>query len=241
MANASDPNDMLQGIWENWQRHEGPCQACPVWGGRGGSRPFFGVGDLSANVALVAEEPGTGGKPPNPALDESSEESISEYLNEAYPGSFDDVRRDLADTGMYQEHSPHLRDCIDVLESRGHDLYYTNVKKCCESNNGDFEEAVKQCSQYLGSELASVNPKVIVAFGNTAMKTVYEEYEVKEDQSEVTSKITDEALKIRTTAEIAIIPSVHFSSAHFHQNIPAEMDSEEYWETLSNRIDEVIH
>jgi uracil-DNA glycosylase family 4 len=62
----------------------------------------------------------------------------------------------------------------DVLAKAGIRCYYkTNVCKCYTGKSGDPpKSAVKACGMYLDEELAKVNPKFILAFGNTAIQRV---------------------------------------------------------------------
>lgn len=123
----------LQTIWSNWRSRKNECENYVHWGNGGGSKPFYGVGQLSGDfptVAFVARDPGPGGKPDIPELDKKEELGLTSreisliegHIMDEYSGSFSENREaNIMQTGMcngeYTEkgrpHSPQMKNCVE--------------------------------------------------------------------------------------------------------------------------------
>lgn len=102
----------------------------------------FGVGDPDASLVLVGEAPG----------------SEEDRLGEPFVGK-----------------AGHLLDKILVAidRDRWHDVFICNVLKCRPPNNRDpLKAEVEQCEPYLIHQIGLIMPKLIVALGRVAGKTL---------------------------------------------------------------------
>lgn len=102
----------------------------------------FGVGDPNASLVLVGEAPG----------------SEEDRLGEPFVGK-----------------AGHLLDKIlaAIHRDRWHDVFICNVLKCRPPNNRDpLRSEADQCEPYLIHQIGLIMPKLIVALGRVAGKTL---------------------------------------------------------------------
>jgi uracil-DNA glycosylase len=212
--------DELERIWGNWRNNQDQCNGCPHYGAGGGDAPFYGVGSVSndTEVIIVGKEPGQGDDP-------TDADDIVRYIQSEYPGNFRDHRsKRIESTGMYEEYSNNLTALIALLRVRDIKFYFTNLKKCRETDDGKTQEAISACSEYLFREIEALDPSVIVTLGGEATKSVYDKYpSVYQDYDDIpagirnadeptkTKRITKDALRPRQAGDVTIISSVHFS------------------------------
>lgn len=75
--------------------------------------------------------------------------------------------------------------CLDrAVKSLGidpeNDIYYVNILKCRPPNNrAPTPTEVSNCISYLHQQIDIVKPKVILALGNTAVKTLLDDQKIK--------------------------------------------------------------
>lgn len=210
----------LQEIWTDWRECQGPCSDCPHWGTGGGKAPFFGVDSTTddTEVMIIADEPGN-------ASDPIKTENVDKYIQTNYPEEFSDKRHTrIEETGMYEEYSNNWEGLVALLRTRGIQFYYTNLKKCRETNDGRTTEAIQACSGHLSKEIDALDPSVIITLGGKPTKHVYDQYPtVYEEYPDIpagireaaspsdATRITKEALNPRQVDGMTLIPSVHFS------------------------------
>lgn len=66
-----------------------------------------------------------------------------------------------------------LTKILSAVELKREDLYITNVVKCRPpENRNPKEEEMKACSNFLYSQIALINPKIIVTVGSVATKAL---------------------------------------------------------------------
>mgnify|MGYP006287916403 CR=1 FL=1 len=231
MSSENQLTEHLEGIWDNWRDHTGNCRGCSHWGTGGGNAPFYGVGNLEAEVVLIAKEPGAASDPANPQWTEDLDthhDEIYNYIQSEYDSHLD-RQSDIRKTGMYEEYSDFVPTFIDPLLDNNIGIYYTNLKKCREKSSSGEEElqkAINCCGSYLKTELEILSPNVIVTFGNEATKWIYDyypelydEYDISMTKDEMPASaggIMSENQMVREINDTVIIPSTHFSA----RNIP---------------------
>ena len=111
----------------------------------------FGVGDPQANLMLVGEAPG----------------AEEDRLGEPFIGRAGKLLDKIL---------------IAINRSRTKDVYICNVIKCRPPNNRDpLASEVEQCEPYLLKQIEIMQPKVIVALGRVAGKTLLKEEQPLKD------------------------------------------------------------
>lgn len=109
---------------------------------RGRNRIVFGVGNPNADLLFVGEGPG----------------ADEDRRGEPFVGRAGELLTRMIEAGM---------------RMRRDDVYICNVVKCRPPNNRDPEaDEVEACEPFLKSQLAIVQPKVIVGLGRIACQTL---------------------------------------------------------------------
>jgi len=102
----------------------------------------FGVGDPQANLMLIGEAPG----------------AEEDRLGEPFVGRAGRLLDKIL---------------LAIKRSRSEDVYICNVLKCRPPNNRDpLASEVEKCEPYLLRQIAIIQPKLIVALGRVAGKTL---------------------------------------------------------------------
>ncbi len=120
----------------------------------------------------------------------------------------------------------------ELLRSIGLDrgkVYITNLVKCRPPNNRDPEpDEISSCSPYLETQIALINPKIIVTLGKHS--TIYM---LKKVDINVTS-ITKVRGKFYEWKGILIFPTYHPAAALYNPNLRKILEND--FKTLGNKI-----
>lgn len=185
--------EIFQKIWENWQHKggSGRCQGCPAhWSIRQDfpgdprernssyqHRPLYGEGNLSADIAIIAREPG---KPQG--FDENQNRRAE---------SFEEVRHSNMSTGGTINYADPL---FQLIKNSEWDGYYTQIRKCNELVDGNNEAARKQCcgidkfEGYLREELETVDPNYVITLGVPGFEKFAQLFDIEELGPDIASK-----------------------------------------------------
>ncbi len=135
------------------------------------------------------------------------------FIGEA-PGKQEDIQG-RPFVGRAGEYLTHL---ISTLDLKREDVYITNVVKCRPPNNRDpTDEEIEKCLPYLRRQIKLLKPKIIVALGRHAAKTLARE-------SGISFKgITRERGKISRVRiyglEISLVYTYHPAAALYNPNL----------------------
>ncbi len=115
-----------------------------------------------------------------------------------------------------------------LLESIGLErggVYITNIVKCRPPENREPEESeVRACNPYLVRQLEMVNPRVVVALGRIAGKTLYEMCGLKWHNIRVARR---EAVKCRVGgASFKLIVTYHPAAALYNPGLREELEGD---------------
>lgn len=106
---------------------------------------------------------------------------------------------------------------------RGHKVYLANAAKCLSEPEASPESGPCCCSDYLRQQIALVQPKVLVAFGDTALRTLGVDANVAEARG-----------KVWRYAGIAVVASYHPESL-----LSNPADKARAWEDLCLAMDQI--
>ncbi|WP_259517408.1 uracil-DNA glycosylase family protein [Halanaeroarchaeum sp. HSR-CO] len=225
-------------IWENWYDGNGPCRHCPNRDEKGYFNPKNidpgpESGDSNAEVVFVGMEPsdeidGTSRK--NLSVDEVPESWSRRNRDPGFSNNRDgeDTIREWL---FYESDGKKRIDPIFDKKLEG-SVYYTNSKKC--ANTGERDELARcYCHDYLFSQLAAIEPTIIVPFGEKAVKSLSLRYFIPKY-----SKFSDVVVEVIGETQPHIIPSYHWSRPNFVSNIErAGYESvPDYWVELVDEI-----
>lgn len=132
-------------VWQFRQSESSHCEGCP---GCDSPYPLGGIGDPDADVMLVGMEPAYNVDEVTVDMDDTWEQAKRKM----------ELERESSNNPLWR-HMENVALAIDVSPL---DLYFTNVAKC---GNGDFEERVDHCENYLAAEITAVNPQVLLLHG----------------------------------------------------------------------------
>ncbi|MDM7275646.1 MAG: type-4 uracil-DNA glycosylase [Thermoprotei archaeon] len=115
-----------------------------------------------------------------------------------------------------------------LLESIGLErggVYITNVVKCRPPENREPEEPeVRACNPYLVRQLNIVNPKIVVALGRIAGKTLYEMCGLKWHNMRVARR---EVVKCRVgEASFKLVATYHPAAALYNPGLREELEED---------------
>ncbi|MCK4902958.1 MAG: uracil-DNA glycosylase [Thermoplasmatales archaeon] len=110
-----------------------------------------------------------------------------------------------------------LDDLLDSIGMQRGDVFIANILKCRPPNNRNpLSNEIKACTQYLGSQITLIQPKIIVPLGNFAASYIFEKFGLKID------KISNTRGKVFETntifGNIKIIPMYHPAVATYNPN-----------------------
>lgn len=231
MASKDQPEQQLQAIWNAWWEPKGPCANCPSRDRNAQKQPYYGLGDLNAEIVFVAKEPDSR---------ESQHGDVSKW--DDLPSSFAKRHASLdsfEENFLVTSRIPReFIESLDVVNLQGDatGIYYTNATKCGSVKGNDNETARRKCRTHLATEMQAINPTVIVPFGNGAKKSVFELYDIPGADRGITKL----ALDIHGDGKPHIAPSIHWSYLSSNLKHMKEVDSEqEYWDQLAAIINSV--
>lgn len=169
-------------IYRNWLAGESGCERCERRDEDRVATPYFGYGDLPANVVFLGEAPGGTATGEDNALATDkrvwkNHREVAAEAGEAEPAELSDFTPEL--DGLGDSHHNQLEpffvaiqrelEAINVSQS----LYYTNVAKCndiwdrsgenrCHELNANGKQRCRDA--YLISELKAADPRSIILF-----------------------------------------------------------------------------
>jgi len=119
------------------------CKECTRHSTRQLDTPFFGIGNLNADIMFVGESPG--------------------YQTRQLNGI----------TFCGNCSGDYFFDLLSEVKLHAGNCYITNVVKCQKANNekpSSYE--IGECKKYLDAEIKMVNPKIIVGVGSVAANAI---------------------------------------------------------------------
>jgi len=118
-----------------------------------------------------------------------------------------------------------LTELIESIGFKREDFYITNVVKCRPPNNRDPEEdEINACLPYLLKQIELVKPRVIVALGRHAARTLFNLAGLKWVNM---SSMHGKAFKaVINGVEVVIIPTFHPAAALYNPGLKNELRSD---------------
>ncbi len=115
-----------------------------------------------------------------------------------------------------------------LLESIGlkrDNVYITNVVKCRPPNNRDpTEEEINTCLPYLMKQIAIIKPKIIIALGRHAARTIFKQAGlVWKNMSTMHGKVYEGTINGH---KVIIIPTYHPAAALYKPNLKAILEKD---------------
>ena len=148
---------MWRETWQNIQDGRSKCDGCP---GQEAPSPMFGLGNRHSDIMLIGEEPDSN-------IDSSmSWADANDQMLEYHRSSMSPLWRHMMSLGLAINKAPD-------------DLYFTNVSKC-----GDFDECASFCSGYIPREIAHVDPRVLILYGQNVISLILNMFGI-EDSDDV--------------------------------------------------------
>jgi uracil-DNA glycosylase len=192
--------EILTRIWDNWRTDEGqgPCRGCPAhWSNRAdlpgtaeartttyNAAPWYGVGSINPDIAVLGLEPGT--------LKDEKIDRKKDLRKLSFEQRRDTDIANVARTGTYTLNS--LAPFFEHLTEAGQELYWSQVRKCNELEEGDNGTARDHCcginghDGYLREELDTMDPEYVVVLGEVAFEKTTELYQLNPQWSDVYSR-----------------------------------------------------
>jgi len=131
-----------------------------------------------------------------------------------------------------------LTELIESIGFKREDFYITNVVKCRPPNNRDPEEdEINACLPYLLKQIELVKPRVIVALGRHAARTLFNIAGLKWVSM---SSMHGKAFKaVINGVEVVIIPTFHPAAALYNPGLKNELRSD-FENTIRRHVSEAM-
>jgi len=244
---------IFQKIWNNWQHRGGlgRCQGCPAhWSIREDfpgkpedrdssyqHRPLYAEGNLDADIAIIAREPG------KPQSFDEDQNRLSE--------SFENVRHSKMSFGGTIKYAEQLFRLIEDSEWNG---YYTQIRKCNELVDGDNEAARDQCcgtgefEGYLREELETVDPNYVITLGVPGFKKFSELFDIEDlgpdlPSKEFTKGSYDSGLRVLSSRneniDFKVFPAPHpdpRGARWVYNRLDIEVDTRGYYKLFAEDV-----
>lgn len=151
-------------LWQAWYEGEGPCGSCPAYSQNWS--PAYAGGDPDARVMLILSDPNNTRQSDEPHYSNPGDRDKS--WSYGYSGN--------NDWGLMK----YLNPIVTEFEGKDHrnadDIYFTNAHKCPTVSENSFKKidrkSRKQCQKFLPLEIEFVDPDVVVALSNQAIKAI---------------------------------------------------------------------
>ncbi|SMO64391.1 uracil-DNA glycosylase [Halorubrum cibi] len=137
------------------------CENCPELCGRR-DRVVHGFGDVGAEFLVVGERPTA-----------AAERNGIPFTGE---GGGERVQSILADLGF-------VRSSPDAAEPDVQNVFFTNLTRCRHPNREPTDEEVTTCEPFLNAEIRMINPQIIVAVGERALRELAVAYTTRRPDS----------------------------------------------------------
>ena len=241
----------------NWHG-EGPegegyshCRGCEHRDGDLCSSPVYGywTGESpQAEVMLLGEAPGGNSGNGRQTVD-SSDQYNCEYVenNQKERDWFENEERNLKHKLRDSDIQIPVTFIEKIRKNHNYDVYFTNVKKCNDVDEGqgeEYDKAREKCRNYLFDEIEQVKPELIVVFSssvdglmpdgikkNTNLHQAFYYFGIKDIPTNVTdvvfpNKDNSDSLfpAYDTEYSFKIIPCTHFTRIAGTLNSPEEYD-----------------
>lgn len=255
---SEEQRDLKQRVWDNWRYGNGRCSDCPMRTPQ--LRPEHAAFSTDAEVMAVAEAPGEG---------RGGNREVKENQLQFEPGEWESIRsqprfteydRDLAEKwsvpGGEAYSWPYVHELLrkERLPLGPTDVFFTNAIKCGKTDFNQLDsKARSHCASYLEYEISElVQPRVVVAFGDHAIKAVEEVLDLEIVSGSISHTLN--AAQSEDTFPVfgddpIVIPSYHWSrlgsnvSQHLEWIDTNGVDrgyESSYWDKLAERIRSVL-
>jgi len=201
-------------VWQAWYNKEGPCGQCPAHSPKWS--PAYAGGDPDARVMLVLSDPNNTRQSDKPHY--SNPEDRDSKWSYGYS----------ADNGWNM--MDYLNPIVDAFEGEDHtnadDIYFTNAHKCPTISEDPFKQkdrkSRKQCQKFLPLEIEFVDPDVVIALSNQAIKAVGSVPFIGFDGNKgATEYVREWTVKGKRTygKDPAVVAGVHPSTGKLHLHL----------------------
>lgn len=238
MERNGELKEVANRIWNCWYNHRGPCEGCPNYDHQGYFTPKNidagpESGDPNADIVFIGLEPS----------DKYNSTPREDLEADEVPDRWEDrnPNRDFSNpTGSGEDEIRgwlfHESDGTKRIDPTFDDLiegtiYYTNLKKCANTGEGD-EEARNLCGEYLNAQTRAISPEVVVPFGENVVNSL------QIAGVPIWDAFGDVVMTTCGDGEPYVVPSYHWSSKWFKSNIKSigYDDEKEYWTDLAEEI-----
>lgn len=151
-------------VWQAWYEKEGPCGQCPAHSPKWS--PAYAGGDLNARVMVILSDPNNTRQSDEPHYSNQEDRDKNWSYGYSKNKEWDIIK--------------YLNTAVNEFEGEDHnnadDIYFTNAHKCPTISKDPFKKidrkSRKQCQKFLPLEIEFVDPDVVIALSNQAIKAV---------------------------------------------------------------------
>jgi DNA polymerase len=126
-----------------------------------------------------------------------------------------------------------LNKLLESAHLKRKEIYITNIVKCYLPNNKATEAQIEICaSNYLDNQISLVNPKLIIALGNTAVKYLFNKFKL------LVKPMKNIHGSFFKASSLFIIPMYHPASALRNPRLKATLIED--WKKIKERLFKII-